>query len=126
MKCLVTRFSMLLGSLGLVGCQILSDDGAIAAKIPVHSQESLVELRQSVNALFNGRDVLIAASAFNDSGRLIIQRKPIRDPAGRVIDTRIDEEPITLRLYLQNGDCYIKRDDKPDSIRLYRANCVPI
>ena len=115
-------FVVTLGILS-IGCQSFPMTSSTSATIPVHSQESLVELRQVVKQLFNNRDVLVAASAFTQTNRLIIQRKPIIGPGGRVIDTRVDEQPIFLELYLADGECYVKRIDTGQSIRLTRAKC---
>ena len=116
------RLSLLLMAL-LSGCQSLPLSAPGPARISAHSQESLVELRQAVKTLLNGRDVLVAASAFTKSDRLIIQRQPIRGPGGRVIDTRVDESPIIFRLFLKGGDCYVRRLDTEQAIQLFRANC---
>ena len=116
------RLSLLLMVL-LSGCQSMPLSDTSAARISAHSQESLVELRQAVKSLMNGRDVLVAASAFTKSDRLIIQRQPIRGPGGRVIDTRVGESPVIFRLFLSEGNCYVRHEDSDTSIQLYRANC---
>lgn len=108
----------------LGGCQSLPLSDSSAARIPSHSQESLVELRQAIKSLVNERNVLVAASAFTKSDKLIIQRQPIKGPGGRVIDTRIDEIPMTFRLFLSEGNCYVQRNDTEQTVELFRANCI--
>ena len=120
---LISRVSVLALGLFAAGCQSMPFASSQSATIPVHSQESLVELRQAVKQLLNGRDVLVSASAFTKSNRLIIQRKPIIGPGGRVIDTRVDEKPMIFELVMADDECYVKRMDTEQTIRLTRANC---
>ena len=119
----ISRVSILALGFLFYGCQSFPLTSSSSATIPVHSQDSLVELRQAVKKLLNGRDVLVAASAFTKSSRLIIQRKAIKGPGGRVIDTRVDEKPIIFELYMADDQCFLKRTDTEQSIRLRLANC---
>ena len=120
------RIILLLSLLGMTGCQTVQMNDRSAAKIPVHSQESLIELRQAVKKLMNDRDILIAASAFTKSDKLIIQRRPIRGPGGRVIDTRVDEQPIIFNLFIEDGSCYLLNNNTDATVRLSRANCTSL
>ena len=121
-KWLYRVFLVALGFITL-GCQTTPYAGSRSATIAVHSQESLVELRQAVKELLNGREVLVSASAFTKSNRLIIQRKAIKGPGGRIIDTRVDEEPLIFELFAADGQCYVMRKDTEQIKPLARANC---
>ena len=122
----LTRLSLLLLTISLNGCQTIPFSESLPAKISAHSQESLIELRQAVKSLMNERDVLVSASAFNKTDKLIIQRRPIKGPGGRIIDTRVDELPFIFRLQLRGSDCFLYREDTEGAIQLYRANCTPL
>ena len=117
-----TTLIVLLSS--LTGCKLSTGSQETAARIPVHSQESLVELRQSARMILGERNVIIAANAFSKSHRLIIQRKPIRSPDGRLIDTRVDEKPFILELYIKGNACFLRNTGTGQEVRLIRADCV--
>lgn len=104
------------------GCTAASKESA--ALMSVHSKESLAELRQSAKKLFNGREITINASAFSESNQLMMQRKAIRTPNGQVIDTRVDEPPFMLELFLRDGGCYLRNKDTRKEVRLIKASCV--
>ena len=93
------------------------------ARIKVHSQASLAELRATIRTALNNRDVLIASNAFTTSSRLIISRKPIKGPDGRIIDSRTPEEPVIFNLLLNGKRCFVV--DKRDARRyeLKSATC---
>lgn len=117
---------MIVPVLLLTGCSALMKGELVPARIPVHTPESLAELRQTAKTLLNDKEAVIAASAFTKSHRLILSRKPIRDPNGRIIQTRVDEEPISFELFLTGKDCYLVRPDTGSKIRLTRAECMEI
>jgi hypothetical protein len=119
---LASAFAVLL----LTGCKLTTTSQATGARIPVHSPESLVELRQAARMLFNNREVIISSNAFARSDRLIIQRQPIRAPDGRLIDSRVDEAPFKLELYLTSEGCFLKNPDTGREVRLLKAACEPL
>lgn len=108
------------------GCAALFKGEVVPARIPVHSPESLAELRQAAKTLLNDREAVIAASAFTKSSRLKLTRKPIRGPNGRIIQTRVDEKPVIFELTLAGPDCYLSRPDTNSKIRLTRSVCVAL
>ena len=110
----------------LSGCELVSTPQESAARIPVHSEESLAELRQSARTLFNGREITIGANAFSSSSRLLLQRAAIRSPDGSVIDTGVDEPPFILELFLRDEDCYLRNRDTGEEVVLSYAECVAI
>jgi len=108
----------------LVACEMASASKESAAQIPTHSEESLAELKQSARTLFGGREVSIGANAFSNSNQLLIQRKAIRLPDGSVIDTRVDESPITLELVLRGEGCYLRNKNTAEEVHLIKAECI--
>jgi len=126
MKILFSNLALLVLSQLLTGCELVSTKQESAAHIPVHTDESLAELRQSAKALFNGRDITISNNAFANSNQLLIQRAPIQSPDGTVIDTRIDEAPFVLELLLIDGMCYLRNNATNEEVRLVKADCTAI
>jgi len=107
----------------LTACGCTATAKESAAHIPAHSEESLAELRQSAKILFNGREIAINASAFSKSSQLLMQRKAIRSVDGQVIDTRVDEPPFILELFLRGEDCYLRNKETAKEVRLVKAQC---
>jgi hypothetical protein len=124
MKLILSNALLVVVSQMLMGCELTSTSRESAAHIPVHSEESLAELRRSAQALFNGRQVSIGANAFANSNKLFIQRTTIRSPDGSMIDSRVDEPPFILELFLRDNDCYLRHSDTRDELRLSEANCI--
>lgn len=111
----------------LTGCKTATlSSPETAARIPVHSQESLKELRATIKTALNDRNTLIGTTAFTTSPRLMITRRPIKGPNGRVIDTRVDETPIVFRLMLQNSRCFLVDTRSSKRYELRRAKCEPV
>ena len=125
MSDIVRRSLLMLMPLLMTGCKFATTSQETAARIPVHSQESLVELRQSARMLFSDREIIISANAFSKTNQLIIQRKAIRAPDGRLIDSRVDEQPFILELYLREGGCYLRNTTTSREVRLIRATQIP-
>ena len=107
----------------LTGCKTVSMAETIPAVILTHTDASIAELRTTVIQALNGTQVVIAKSAFNNSNRLILQRKTAIGPDGRSIQTRVDEKPIIFELYLIQEKCYLTdlRDNK--RYQLKQASC---
>lgn len=110
----------------LTGCKAATvSSPETPARISVHSQESLKELRTTIKTALNDRDTLIGTTAFTKSSRLMITRKPIIGPNGRIIDSMVDEEPIIFRLIMQNSRCYLIDTRNSDRYELRQAKCEP-
>ena len=111
----------------LTGCKTATlSSSESPARIPVHSQESLKELRATIKTALNDRDTLIGTTAFTTSPRILITRRPIKGPNGRVIDTRVEEAPIVFRLLLKNKRCYLVDTRNSERYELRRAKCEPV
>ncbi len=123
MKKLISNSMLLLMPFMLTACGASTATKESAAKIPVQTDASLGELRQSAKTLFNGREIAISASAFSESNRLLIQRKPVRLPSGQVIDTGVDEPPFVLELFLRDGECYLRNKATGEEVRLVEVGC---
>ncbi|WP_298636255.1 hypothetical protein [uncultured Umboniibacter sp.] len=123
MQKLVSNLTVLLMSQILTGCELAATGQESAARIPVHSDESLTELRQTAQQLFGGREITVGANAFSSSNQLLIQRVAIRSPDGMMIDTRVDEPPFILELFIREGGCYLKNKSSGEALRLYQAEC---
>ncbi len=109
-----------------MGCELTTTSQESAARIPVHSEASLAELRQSAQILFGGRKVTIGDNAFANSNQLLIQRAAIRLPDGTIIDNRVDQPPYILELFLRQGGCYLRNENTHEEVRLFEADCQPM
>ncbi len=124
---LVKLFCLLLVilSLGLIhGCKSLSAEDPIVAVISTQTEKSLSELRTTIREALNGTPVTIAKTAFNNSNRLILERKKIRAPDGTVIDTRVDQQPYIFELYIIDGNCYLNYLKKNKKYLLKETKCI--
>ncbi|NVK12032.1 MAG: hypothetical protein HWD83_08525 [Gammaproteobacteria bacterium] len=124
MKLILSNVLLVVVSQMLMGCELTSTSRESAAHIPVHSEKSLAELRESAQALFNGRQVSIGTNAFANSNKLFIQRTTIRSPDGSTIDSRVDEPPFILELFLRDNDCYLRHSGTGEEVRLSEATCI--
>jgi len=109
---------------GISGCKTVSSENRTTAVITNHTNASITELRTVVGKALHGTPVTIAKTAFNKSNRLLLERKKIKGPDGRMIDTRIDEEPIIFELYLKENTCYLKYLKTGEQFQLEHANCT--
>ncbi len=109
---------------GTLGCKTVSSENMATAVITNHTDESITELRSVVKKALHGTPVMIANTAFNKSNRLVLERKKIKSPDGRVIDTRTNEEPIIFELYLKENTCYLKYLKTGEQFQLKQANCT--
>jgi len=107
----------------LMGCKTMSAQEHLAAFIPLHTNESITELRTVVTKALHGTVVTIAKTAFNKSNRLILERKKSRGPDGRIINTRVDEEPYIFELLLIGENCYLHYLKQNQKFILNSANC---
>ncbi|MCP3675373.1 MAG: hypothetical protein GY829_12985 [Gammaproteobacteria bacterium] len=124
MQKIIYYLNTILLLMGLIsGCKTMSNQEPLAALIPLHTNESITELRSVVTKALYGTSVTIAKTAFNNSNRLILERKKIRAADGRVIDTRVDQEPYIFELWLINGDCYLHYQKNSQKYLLKSASC---
>ncbi|RMA82669.1 hypothetical protein [Umboniibacter marinipuniceus] len=124
MKKIISNLVLLMASQMLMACELSTTSQESAALIPVQSEESLAELRESASMLFGGREIAIGANAFATSNRLLIQRAVIRAPDGTVIDSRVDEAPFILELWLREGGCYLRNKETSEEVLLMEADCT--
>lgn len=125
MNKIIGSFILLITSQMLMGCELTTTTSEeSAARIPVQSEESLAELRQSAKILFGGREVTIGENAFANSNQLLIQRAAVRLPDGTRIDNRVDEPPFILELFLRDGGCYLRNENTSEEVLLSEADCI--
>ena len=120
-------FTKIVVLLLLGGCKAATTNqgSETPAIIPVHSQDSLSELRMTIKRALNDTSILIGTKAFNKSSRLLIERRPIKGPNGRIIDTRTTEEPIIFNLVLDGNRCYLIDTRNSNRYQLLTAKCEP-
>lgn len=115
---------VLLWIFSLYGCKTIQATNSIAAVIPKHTTESIAEIRSTIRNALNGVPVTISDSAFNKSNKLLLERKKIMGPDGRVIQTKIDQQPIIFEIFMIDNSCYIKLISNPENYPLTSASCV--
>ncbi|MCW8875741.1 MAG: hypothetical protein OQK51_01675 [Kangiellaceae bacterium] len=92
----------------LGGCKTVSLENAKPAVVTSHSDQSISALRAAIKDVLNNTQVTVAGNAFTQSSRLVLQRKPIIGPDGLPVQTRVDESPITIKLYKVQNKCVIE------------------
>jgi hypothetical protein len=107
----------------LYGCKSVFVVDSQPAVIPQHTTESIAEIRSIVNQAFNDTQVIIAKTAFSKNNRLLLVRKKQFGPDGRVIQTRVDEEPIILELHIKGDNCYLSFLKTNKQYQLKHASC---
>ncbi len=105
------------------GCDTQPVKDSVAAVIPVHTTDSIAELRKIVYKTVHGTPVTIAKTAFNKSNKLILQRKKVIGPDGKPIQTRVDEEPIIFQLFITGDSCFVKDLRTNETFQLQQATC---
>ncbi len=114
---------LLLWACTLQGCKTQPVKDSVAAVIPVHTTDSIAELRKIVDKAVHGTPVIIAKTAFNKSNKLILQRKKVIGPDGRPLQTRVDEEPIIFELFITGDTCFVKDLRTNETFQLQQAIC---
>ena len=114
----------LLCILSLYGCKTIQATNPIAVVIPKHTTESIAEIRSIITNALNGVPVTISGSAFSKTNKLILERKKIMGPDGRVIQTTIVQEPIIFEIFIIEDTCYLKSLGNHGSFQLTQAKCV--
>jgi len=118
------KFSLVLFLVAMIaGCETIPNQRPVAAIIPVHTKESMAELRKIIEKALHGIPVTIAKTAFNKSNALNIERKKPIGPDGRVIRNRIDEAPITFKLFVTGDRCILKDMRTGNVFQLMQAKC---
>ena len=105
------------------GCKTISANDSVAAVIPNHTVESITEIRAVIDKALHGTPVTIAKTAFNNSNKLFLERKKIIGPDGRVIQTRVDEEPIVFELLIIENTCFLRYLRTNENFPLKQAVC---
>ncbi|MCP4413192.1 MAG: hypothetical protein GY808_11585 [Gammaproteobacteria bacterium] len=114
---------LLLWACTIQGCKTQPAMDSVAAIIPMHTTQSIAELRKIVDKALHGTPVTIAKTAFNKSNKLILQRKKVIGPDGRPIQTRVDEEPIIFELFITGDSCLVKDLRTNETFQLQQATC---
>lgn len=123
MKFLSKSILTLVMLITVVSCSLVSSQENIDAVILKHTPESLRELRLIVAEAVNQRPVTIAKTAFLKSNRLLLTIKKPIGPDGLPIQTRIDEKPIELQLFISGEKCFIRNQRTQLEFELTQANC---
>jgi len=108
----------------LQGCKTIPTNNSIAAIIPVHTTESFAELKSVIGKALNDVPITISNTAFNNSNKLILERKKAMGPDGRMIQTRVDQQPIVFELFIIESSCYLKRSQNSERFPLALAKCI--
>ncbi|PCJ50896.1 MAG: hypothetical protein COA74_00015 [Gammaproteobacteria bacterium] len=115
---------LILSMYSLYGCTAFSTADSLPAVIPQHTDESIAEIRSIVNQTFNGNQVTIAKTVFNKNNRLILERKKLIGPDGKVIQTRVDQEPVIIELSILGKNCYLTFLKTNKQHQLKHAPCI--
>ena len=107
------------------GCQTMTAAADVPALIAAPDDASRAALRQTVSAIFGGRDVPLADDALTRSSLLLIERNPRGSLDAPPATGRVMEEPIRFRLVKSGTDCVLV--DLRDESRhlLPDTTCVP-
>lgn len=108
----------------LYGCKTILTKSPVAAVIPEHTTESIAEIRALIGNALNGIPVTISDSVFNTSNKIILERKKVMGPDGRVIQTRIDQKPIIFEIFIVENICYLNSLDDHESYQIKKATCL--
>jgi len=115
---------LLLWACTVQGCKTQLTKDSVAAVIPVHTTDSIAELRKIADKALHGTPVVIAKTAFNKSNKLVLQRKKVIGPDGRSIQTRVDEEPIVFELFITGNSCFVLDLRTNETYQLQQATCT--
>ncbi|WP_034474073.1 hypothetical protein [Aestuariibacter salexigens] len=107
----------------LGGCQMTLGDTAVAAYVPQANAENIQLLEQGVSEMLQGYPVTLANSAFATDNTLLIERDPARDERGGLLEGARRDDALAFTLWLDDGICWLKRNDTGQSLALTELNC---
>ncbi|MCG9754048.1 hypothetical protein L1D40_02260 [Shewanella insulae] len=119
--------------LTLLGCSLQAQDAALPAPVPAPvpaiisepSAESLTELEAAIAKLLQIDKVTLAADAFTQNSRLVLERHPHRDPNGQLLMGRSFELPQIVQLWISGDECFVADTEEHRSAPLTVTRCTP-
>ena len=106
----------------LAGCQTVNGVYDQPARIVNPDAESRAALQAAVNEAL-GTEVMLADDALTDSSLLPIERKPTGTMEDPVREGLILEDPISLQLVKNGGDCVLIKMSDGSRYPLSNTNC---
>jgi hypothetical protein len=120
----LTRLGVVASILLSSGCMATlpsQPEAAIVAKVNANQKS---QFEQAASQLLFGRSVRIANDAFTQDNKILIERADFVDERGLLLDGRkTDNSAIALTLWLNNGECYLQRDDNGNRVLLADMQC---
>ncbi|NQY64501.1 MAG: hypothetical protein HRT38_12335 [Alteromonadaceae bacterium] len=109
------------------GCSIQAQQKSsfieVSALISHFSNESHIEIENTISILLEQQRVLIADNAFIDSSYLSLERAAHKTDNGQLIMGRSMELPFRLRLIIKGDLCFIKDEKSGKSLALSITQC---
>ena len=114
----------LIAVLLLSACNTPSAPQDVPALIVDPTENSRAELRLVVSRALNGIEVTLADDALTQTSLLTVERRPIRDLQGRLLEGRKLGMPHRFRLVKNGSDCVLV--EIPDARRwvLGQTSCI--
>jgi hypothetical protein len=121
----VTRFLLLLTSAALVGgCATHAQTDDVAAVIINASSQTHDEIRRDISMALNGAPVTIAPDALTKDSFVAIERKPVSDQQGLLVNGRDTGRPEIFDLRKKGRLCTLVQRRTEKRITLALARCT--
>lgn len=104
-----------------------ASNAPLPATLDMSADDNKQTLESAASKLLFGRDVSLLASAFSVSNTVSIERKEANDSRGLPMDGRQINaaKPIVLSLWVQEQQCWLKREDTGEQVLLDGLRCSP-
>ncbi|GLR69281.1 hypothetical protein GCM10007852_01890 [Agaribacter marinus] len=94
------------------------------ARITELSTNDKKMLQDAARTLLFGRKITLSNTVFSKQNTVFVERRSKQNEQGKIIDGRQREiAAIVLSLWLENGECYLQRNDTKDKVKLNNAGC---
>jgi hypothetical protein len=121
---LLVAASLLLGLLGLLGCQS-TVDAEVPAVLTEPSPAAIAELERTITAALGGTPVRLNQGVFTQSNLLTLEHQARQSPEGRLATGRTMEKPEQFRLIRVGTRCELLRVKTSERFVLREAKCQP-
>ena len=121
---MIARAVRVLACLLLTGCGALRAEQEAPALIAKSSAESRAELARVVSSALGGVPVTLADDALTRESELTIERAPLRDERGLLLNGRELGRPEQFRLLKVGADCVLEHQRTGQRWKLTQASCV--
>ncbi|NQY37485.1 MAG: hypothetical protein HRT37_21495 [Alteromonadaceae bacterium] len=95
----------------------------VPALVSHFSDESHVEIQNTIAILLKQKQVLIADNAFTDSSYISLERAAHKTDSGQLIMGKSMELPFNLQLVIKGDSCFIKDENSGKSLALSITQC---